>query len=117
MGENNVILIFLLSCWPTASPVKRKRGRPKGSKKKTCTDLTEGKADSTHSPEDNVQREEEGNKEEGDRQCSLIEGKKIAIYKYPAILSFSCRGQDQCPPHETESITQIVNITVLDGRT
>lgn len=60
---------------PAESPVKRKRGRPKGSTKKTRTDLTEGKADSTRSPEDNVQREEEANKEEGDRPCSSIEGK------------------------------------------
>ncbi|XP_045902011.1 zinc finger protein ZFAT-like isoform X2 [Micropterus dolomieu] len=59
---------------PAESPLKRKRGRPKGSKKKICTDLTQGKDDSTHSPEDNVQREEEGNKEKGDRQCSIIEG-------------------------------------------
>ncbi|XP_041798409.1 zinc finger protein ZFAT-like isoform X2 [Chelmon rostratus] len=58
---------------PAESPVKRKRGRPKGSTKKTRTDLTEGKADSTHPAEDNVQREEERNKEEGDRQCSSIQ--------------------------------------------
>ncbi|KAM7420438.1 hypothetical protein PAMA_014927 [Pampus argenteus] len=51
----------------TESPVKRKRGRPKGSTKKR-TDWTEGKADSTHSPEDKVRREEERNKEEADRQ-------------------------------------------------
>lgn len=49
------------------SPVKRKRGRPKGSTKKR-TDWTEGKADSTHSLEDKVRREEERNKEEADRQ-------------------------------------------------
>ncbi|XP_074510287.1 zinc finger protein ZFAT isoform X2 [Sebastes fasciatus] len=63
----------------TESPVKRKRGRPKGSTKKTrtdLTDLTEGKADSTHSPEENVQREEEGNKEAGDRQCSAIQDER-----------------------------------------
>ncbi|KAM9352899.1 zinc finger protein ZFAT [Symphorus nematophorus] len=57
------------------SPVKRKRGRPKGSTKKTRMNLTEGKADSTHSAENNVQREKEGKREEGHKQCSLIEGK------------------------------------------
>ncbi|KAI3360855.1 hypothetical protein L3Q82_013075 [Scortum barcoo] len=56
------------------SPVKRKRGRPKGSTKKARTNLTEAKADSTHSPEDNVQRKEQGKKEERDRQCSLRDG-------------------------------------------
>ncbi|XP_026150108.1 zinc finger protein ZFAT isoform X2 [Mastacembelus armatus] len=39
--------------------VKRKRGRPKGSTKKTHLNLREGKADSTPSPEGKVQREEE----------------------------------------------------------
>ncbi|XP_029308329.1 zinc finger protein ZFAT isoform X2 [Cottoperca gobio] len=68
------------------SPVKRKRGRPKGSTKKTRTDLTEGKADSTNSPEDNVQREEEGDKKEGDRQCSSIQGEKR-----DGILGLECR--------------------------
>lgn len=83
--------------------MKRKRGRPKGSTKKTrtdLTDLTEGKADSTHSPEENVQREEEGNKEAGDRQCSAIQGSIVSIYMYPIILSFSCRRQDKYPLHE-----------------
>uniref|UniRef100_A0A8C4EYQ4 C2H2-type domain-containing protein n=1 Tax=Dicentrarchus labrax TaxID=13489 RepID=A0A8C4EYQ4_DICLA len=37
------------------SPVKRKRGRPKGSTKKMRTNLTEGKAGSAHSPKDNSQ--------------------------------------------------------------
>lgn len=59
--------------------MKRKRGRPKGSTKKTRTDLTEGKANSTRSTEDAVQRKEDGNKEEGNRQCSLIEGSTAAI--------------------------------------
>ncbi|XP_040899301.1 zinc finger protein ZFAT-like isoform X2 [Toxotes jaculatrix] len=56
------------------SPVKRKRGRPKGSTKKKRTDLTECTADSTHSPEDNFQRQEEENKKEKDRQCNSVEG-------------------------------------------
>ncbi|TKS81840.1 Zinc finger protein ZFAT [Collichthys lucidus] len=68
------------------SPVKRKRGRPKGSTKKTRTDLTEEKADSTRSPEDTVQRKEDGNKEEGNRQCSLIEGES-----HDRILGLECR--------------------------
>ncbi|XP_070767746.1 zinc finger protein ZFAT [Enoplosus armatus] len=72
---------------PAENPVKRKRGRPKGSTKKTRTDLTQGKADSTHSPEDNVQREEEGKKEEGDSQCSIIEGKS-----HDGILGLECRN-------------------------
>ena len=57
--------------------MKRKRGRPKGSTKKTRTNLTEGKADSAHSAQNNVQREKE-KKEEGDRQCSSIEGSTVA---------------------------------------
>ncbi|XP_035528252.1 zinc finger protein ZFAT-like isoform X2 [Morone saxatilis] len=68
------------------SPVKRKRGRPKGSTKKMRTDLTEGKAGSAHSPKDNVQREEEGNKEEGDTQCSTIEGES-----HDEMLGLECR--------------------------
>ncbi|XP_071326163.1 zinc finger protein ZFAT isoform X2 [Trachinotus anak] len=55
------------------NPVKRKRGRPKGSTKKTRTELTECRADSTHSPEDNFQRQEERNPKARDRQCSSIE--------------------------------------------
>ncbi|XP_078109507.1 zinc finger protein ZFAT isoform X1 [Sander vitreus] len=70
----------------TESPVKRKRGRPKGSTKKTRTDLTECMADSTLSQEDNVQREEEGNKEEGDRQCSSIQAESN-----DGILGLECR--------------------------
>lgn len=77
--------------------MKRKRGRPKGSTKKTRTDLTEGKADSTHPAEDNVQREEERNKEEGDRQCSSIQGSAVAIEMCPIILSHSHRRHDEYP--------------------
>ncbi|XP_051263812.1 zinc finger protein ZFAT isoform X3 [Dicentrarchus labrax] len=68
------------------SPVKRKRGRPKGSTKKMRTNLTEGKAGSAHSPKDNVQREEEGNMEEGDTQCSTIEGES-----HDEMLGLECR--------------------------
>ncbi|XP_042346615.1 zinc finger protein ZFAT-like isoform X3 [Plectropomus leopardus] len=64
------------------SPVKRKRGRPKGSTKKTRTDLTE--ANSTCSLEDRVQREE-GNKEERDRKCSSVEE------SHDGILGLECR--------------------------
>ncbi|XP_068426739.1 zinc finger protein ZFAT isoform X3 [Clinocottus analis] len=53
------------------SPVKRKRGRPKGSTKKTCTDLTESKTDS---PRSDVQREGERNAEEGDKEYSSAQG-------------------------------------------
>lgn len=73
---------------PTESPVKRKRGRPKGSTKKTRTDLTDGKADSIHSVEDNVKNERAGNKEEGSGQCSSIEGSTVAVYMYDIILCF-----------------------------
>ncbi|KAM6995346.1 zinc finger protein ZFAT [Tautogolabrus adspersus] len=55
------------------SPVKRKRGRPKGSKNIRSV-LKEGKADSTHSTEENVQREEVETKKEGDGECSPKEG-------------------------------------------
>ncbi|XP_034410067.1 zinc finger protein ZFAT-like isoform X3 [Cyclopterus lumpus] len=59
------------------SPVKRKRGRPKGSTKKTC------KADSTQS---NVQREEEKNMEEGDKQYSTAQGES-----HDGISGLECR--------------------------
>ncbi|XP_036931451.1 zinc finger protein ZFAT-like isoform X2 [Acanthopagrus latus] len=68
------------------SPVKRKRGRPKGSTKKTRTDLTDGKADSIHSVEDNVKNERAGNKEEGSGQCSSIEGES-----HEGTLGLECR--------------------------
>ncbi|KAF0045224.1 hypothetical protein F2P81_001753 [Scophthalmus maximus] len=61
------------------SPVKRKRGRPKGSTKKS-------KADSSHSLEDNFQRQDEGNKKEGDSQSSSIEGES-----HDRILGLDCR--------------------------
>lgn len=79
------MLMILLSYFPSASPVKRKRGRPKGSKKKTCLDLAEGKTDSTQSPEDTVQ-EEEGNKKEGSKQCSLKEGSTAAFCRFLIII-------------------------------
>lgn len=59
-----------MPCWPTVSPLKRKRGRPKGSKKKKM-EQNECKADSAHSLKDNGQSNEDMNKEDG-RQCSLI---------------------------------------------
>ncbi|XP_030606742.1 zinc finger protein ZFAT isoform X2 [Archocentrus centrarchus] len=46
------------------TPVKRKRGRPKGSTKKMRADLTEGMAISSYSPEDNFEKEEKRNEEE-----------------------------------------------------
>lgn len=65
--QNKTVLPFfltvLLDYWPTETPVKRKRGRPKGSTKKMRTDLTEGTAISSHSPENNS-REEKRKKEE-----------------------------------------------------
>ncbi|TMS10927.1 Zinc finger protein ZFAT [Larimichthys crocea] len=64
------------------SPVKRKRGRPKGSTKKTRLDLTEGKANSTRSTEDAVKRKEDGNKEEGNRQCRLDRSNRRQILKH-----------------------------------
>lgn len=72
-----------LSCWPPENPVKRKRGRPKGSTKKTRKDLTEGEADPTHSPEDTFQRQEERNKKEVDQHCNLIAGNPVATYERP----------------------------------
>ncbi|XP_011603794.1 zinc finger protein ZFAT isoform X1 [Takifugu rubripes] len=56
---------------PQVSPLKRKRGRPKGSKKKK-TEQKESKADSAQSRKDNGQSHEDMNKEEDGRQCSLI---------------------------------------------
>ncbi|XP_068180465.1 zinc finger protein ZFAT isoform X2 [Antennarius striatus] len=59
----------------TESPVKRKRGRPKGSTKKIRPSLSEDKHDASNSAEDSVQRQEEGNKKEGIQQSSLMDGK------------------------------------------
>lgn len=39
--------------------MKRKRGRPKGTKKKPCRDLVEGKADLNDSTEHALQKEDE----------------------------------------------------------
>ncbi|XP_067366933.1 zinc finger protein ZFAT-like isoform X1 [Channa argus] len=54
------------------NPVKRKRGRPKGSTKKMRTDVLERKSDSTCSLEVNVQREENGNKKNGDLKSGPV---------------------------------------------
>ncbi|XP_018541390.1 zinc finger protein ZFAT isoform X2 [Lates calcarifer] len=64
----------------TETPVKRKRGRPKGSTKKVRT------TDSTHSPEDNPQRQEEGKKKEADQQCNSGEGES-----HDGILGLECK--------------------------
>uniref|UniRef100_UPI003AB012D7 zinc finger protein ZFAT n=1 Tax=Centroberyx gerrardi TaxID=166262 RepID=UPI003AB012D7 len=58
----------------TESPVKRKRGRPKGSTKKRRSDWTEGKTGSAHSPEEKDKREEERRREERDRQGESHDG-------------------------------------------
>lgn len=58
--------------------MKRKRGRPKGSTKKTRADVTEGKADSTNSQV--VQREEERNKEGVDLQGRSLGGRTVCCY-------------------------------------
>lgn len=73
-----LFLTVLLDYWPTETPVKRKRGRPKGSTKKIRTDLTEGTAISSHSPENNS-REEKRKKEEI-QQFSSAEGGIVALY-------------------------------------
>lgn len=70
-------LTVLLDYWPTETLVKRKRGRPKGSTKKMRTDLTEGTAISSHSPENNS-REEKRKKEEI-QQFSSAEGGIVAL--------------------------------------
>ncbi|KAM4581551.1 zinc finger protein ZFAT isoform 2-T2 [Odontesthes bonariensis] len=67
------------------SPVKRKRGRPKGSTKKTRVDLTEGTAITTHSPEDPFKREEI-KKKEGDRHSTSAQGEREE-----GILGLKCR--------------------------
>ncbi|KAM8870362.1 zinc finger protein ZFAT isoform 2-T2 [Spinachia spinachia] len=74
-------------------PVKRKRGRPKGSKKKLRTDLIESKADSTQSY---VQGDEK--KEKGDEQCSSAQtvksrGEILALECKDCHRSFSNRRQ------------------------
>ncbi|XP_072250709.1 zinc finger protein ZFAT isoform X2 [Leuresthes tenuis] len=67
------------------NPVKRKRGRPKGSTKKARVDLTEGTAITTLSPEDPFKREEI-RKKEGDRHSSSAEGDS-----QEGILGLKCR--------------------------
>ena len=62
----------LLSLWSTGSPVKRKRGRPKGSKKKSKTDSTDSLVDNSHG-------QEEENKKQGETRSSLIEGMKLYL--------------------------------------
>ncbi|XP_034467481.1 zinc finger protein ZFAT-like isoform X1 [Hippoglossus hippoglossus] len=64
----------------TEIPVKRKRGRPKGSTKKS-------KTDSTHSLADNSHGQEEENKKQGDPQNSSIEGES-----YTRILELDCKN-------------------------
>ncbi|XP_037310032.1 zinc finger protein ZFAT-like isoform X2 [Pungitius pungitius] len=63
-------------------PVKRKRGRPKGSKKKLRTDLIKSQAESTQS---DVQRDKE--KEKGDEQCSSAQTGK----SHDRIQGLECR--------------------------
>ncbi|XP_074540259.1 zinc finger protein ZFAT isoform X2 [Halichoeres trimaculatus] len=59
----------------TESPVKRKRGRPKGSKKRNNSGLSEGNADATGSPEtQGAQREGVEKKKEAVRECDSKEG-------------------------------------------
>lgn len=60
------------------NPLKRKRGRPKGSKKKK-TEHTECKADTSHSLQDNSQSDENRNKEDGRQYSQIIAGKHIKI--------------------------------------
>nr|XP_020511113.1 zinc finger protein ZFAT isoform X1 [Labrus bergylta] len=67
----------------TDSPVKRKRGRPKGSKNVRSVSK-EDKADS-HSSKKNVQREEEETKKEGDGERSPKEGES-----HDGILGLKC---------------------------
>ncbi|XP_047453704.1 zinc finger protein ZFAT-like isoform X2 [Mugil cephalus] len=56
------------------TPLKRKRGRPKGSTKKIRKDLTDDKVISTCSTEDNIETEEQKDKDEVDQQYSSVEG-------------------------------------------
>ncbi|KAM9310537.1 zinc finger protein ZFAT isoform 2-T2 [Pholidichthys leucotaenia] len=56
----------------TESPVKRKRGRPKGSTKKTHTNLTESSVDAANSLDNNSEKEETMIK--ADQQCSSVNG-------------------------------------------
>lgn len=83
MNKQGCLFFFFLSVlldyWPIETPVKRKRGRPKGSTKKMRADLTEGMAVPSHSPEDNFEREEKGNKEEI-QQSTSGEGSIAALY-------------------------------------
>ncbi|XP_069393764.1 zinc finger protein ZFAT isoform X2 [Paralichthys olivaceus] len=64
----------------TERPVKRKRGRPKGSTKKS-------KTDSTHSLVDNSHGQEDENKKEGDPRNSSIEGES-----HNRILGLDCKN-------------------------
>ncbi|CAJ1061737.1 zinc finger protein ZFAT-like isoform X1 [Xyrichtys novacula] len=74
---------------PSGNPEKRKRGRPKGSKKRTRTELQEDNTDATQSVEDvqDVQRKGAEKKTEGDREYSSKKGESCK-----ELLSLECRN-------------------------
>ncbi|XP_034554537.1 zinc finger protein ZFAT-like isoform X2 [Notolabrus celidotus] len=75
----------------TESSGKRKRGRPKGSKKKNNSDLREGDAAATHSPQDiqDVQKEgvEKKKAKEADRKSDSKQGNS-----HDELLGLECRN-------------------------
>ncbi|XP_023143081.2 zinc finger protein ZFAT isoform X2 [Amphiprion ocellaris] len=79
-SDDIIIMLHPLAAEPVESlaegPVKRKRGRPKGSTKKMRTDLTEGKVTSSNGPEDKSEKEQKRNKDKGERQNSSVENAK-----------------------------------------
>ncbi|XP_037836291.1 zinc finger protein ZFAT isoform X2 [Kryptolebias marmoratus] len=95
-------------------PVKRKRGRPKGSTKKTHINLTEETSAAAHSAEDDSQREQKRNKEE-DQGCSLDKVAEGEILKLECrhchrsfgnkrqILKHICLKQDDKEEDDTEN--------------
>ncbi|KAM4736116.1 zinc finger protein ZFAT isoform 3-T4 [Anableps anableps] len=72
---------------PPECPVKRKRGRPKGSTKKLQRDLTEGPTVATQCAEENPKRKELKPKD-GKQQCSLVKDGE----SQDGVLGLECRN-------------------------
>ncbi|XP_061572426.1 zinc finger protein ZFAT-like isoform X2 [Cololabis saira] len=75
--DNIIIALQPLEAEPVEqlpeAPAKRKRGRPKGSTKKKCTDLIQGQDDTTNSLGDDFKREDARN-QEGNQTDNSVQG-------------------------------------------
>lgn len=83
----SVIILFISRC--TKGPVKRKRGRPKGSTKKKHTDLTKGTTDSKHCAEHNLKEKTTNTtNQEEEQPHHFNKGSTAAINEQTNIFSF-----------------------------